>query len=94
MSGVAHRHIELGNTRSVVAENALANGPAQLGEIGFRCALARNQNEVGRVDCTDGGKRKLFRIAAANAYEGEREHGAGRERPHLATVPRVTYAAL
>ena len=42
VSGVAHRHIELGNTRSVVGENSLANGPAQLGEIGFRRALARN----------------------------------------------------
>lgn len=64
---VTHRQIELDDLGLVVGEHVGANGSPQVGKFRFLAALARNEDEIGRIDRADRGQRELLGIAAADA---------------------------
>src|SRR5579872_304594 len=69
---VALRQVEFNQPRSLAAESPRADGPPEVGEIGFIGSLAWNQNEIGRIDGADRRQRQLLGVATTNADERER----------------------
>ena len=75
---------------SFVGEHIGADRPPEIGKIGFCRPLARDQDEIGRIDCADRGARELPGIAATDAYQGEREHRGCEGRPITAARSLVS----
>src|SRR5262245_17334891 len=72
---VTRRQVELDDACLAVGYDLRTNLPAQFGEIGFLFSLARDQDQVGGVDRTDGFQRQPFRVAATDADQSKRKHG-------------------
>src|SRR5262249_39289705 len=90
---VTNRQIEFDQARVAVRQHPRANFTPELGEIGFLLALARNEDEIGGVDGTDGRNRELLGGPATDADQRYREHdGSGGERS--SDRPRRNQAAL
>src|SRR5262249_11947433 len=89
--GIAHGKIELDQSRSLARQNARADFPPQLGEVGLLLALARNEDEIGGVDRLDRSQRELRGITAADADQGKREHDqAPASAPYRITAVAAT----